>query len=87
MASGGLGARDWTALTLSPDNVWDIDCTNVLDPKVDGMAIHGEYFNPTEQKCYALMRAVLEGNDRSVLIARGLVPPPIPRQQSDISVG
>lgn len=70
-----------------PDNVWDIDCTNVLDPKVDGMAIHGEYFNPTEQKCYALMRAVLEGNDRSVLIARGLVPPPIPRQQSDISVG
>jgi hypothetical protein len=67
-----------------PDNVWDIDCSTIINPNVDGMAIHGEYFNPQEQKCYALMRGVLEGNDRSVLIARGLVPASIPKQQSDI---
>jgi hypothetical protein len=28
---------------------------------------------------------VLEGNDRSVLIVRGLVPASIPKQQADIS--
>jgi esterase/lipase superfamily enzyme len=39
-----------------PDNVWDIDCSNIIDANVSGMAIHGEYFNPQEQKCYALMR-------------------------------
>jgi len=68
-----------------PDNLWDIDCSTIIDANVSGMAIHGEYFNPQEQKCYALMRAVLEGNDRSVLIARGLVPASIPKQQADIS--
>jgi hypothetical protein len=30
------------------------------------------------------MRGVLEGTDRSVLIARGLVPASIPKQQADI---
>ena len=68
-----------------PDNVWDIDCSNLINSNVSGMAIHGEYFNSQEQKCYALMRGVLEGNDRSVLIARGLVPASIPKQQADIS--
>jgi esterase/lipase superfamily enzyme len=67
-----------------PDNVWDVDCSTLIDPNVGGIAIHGEYFNPQEQKCYALMRGVLEGNDRSVLIARGLVPASLPKQQADI---
>jgi esterase/lipase superfamily enzyme len=31
-----------------PDNVWDIDCTSLLDPSVGGVAIHGEYFNPKD---------------------------------------
>lgn len=37
-----------------PDNVWDIDCSTLLDPSVNGIAIHGEYFNPTESKVFAL---------------------------------
>src|ERR1700676_2537734 len=38
------------------DNVWDIDCSSLLDPAVGGMAIHGEYFNPKETGVYALLR-------------------------------
>jgi esterase/lipase superfamily enzyme len=64
-----------------PDNVWDIDCSALLDPKVNGIAIHGEYFNPTETTVYALMRGILEGHDRSVLIGNGAVPAAVPRQQ------
>lgn len=65
-----------------PDNVWDVDCSTLLNSNVKGIAIHGEYFNPSETSVYALMREILEGNDRSVLIARGTVPPAIPRQQT-----
>lgn len=56
-----------------PDNVWDIDCTTLLDPAVGGIPIHGEYFNPTETGIYQLFRRILEGNDRNV-IRSGLVP-------------
>jgi esterase/lipase superfamily enzyme len=64
-----------------PDNVWDIDCTDLLDATVGGIAIHGEYFNPTETGSYALLRGILEGQDRSILIHSGLVPRSIPRVQ------
>ena len=65
-----------------PDNVWDVDCSTLIDPKVNGINVHGEYFNPTEERIYALFRSILQGNDRSVLIARGLVPAAISRVQS-----
>jgi esterase/lipase superfamily enzyme len=64
-----------------PDNVWDVDCTDLIDPNVNGITVHGEYFNPVETKVYTLMRAILQGTDRSVLIKQGLVPGSIPRQQ------
>jgi esterase/lipase superfamily enzyme len=64
-----------------PDNVWDIDCTTLLDPSVGGMTIHGEYFNPKETKIYDLFKGILEGTDRSILINRRLVPGSIPRRQ------
>jgi len=64
-----------------PDNVWDVDCSDLINANVNGIAVHGEYFNPVETKTYALMRAILEGNDRSVLIKTGLVPTAIPREQ------
>jgi len=64
-----------------PDNVWDVDCSDLINADVNGIAVHGEYFNPVETKTYALMRAILEGNDRSVLIKKGLVPTAIPREQ------
>lgn len=64
-----------------PDNVWDVDCSDLINANVNGIAVHGEYFNPVETNTYALMRGILEGNDRSVLIKKGLVPTAIPRQQ------
>jgi hypothetical protein len=65
-----------------PDNVWDIDCTNLIDPKVNGISVHGEYFTPSEESVYKLMRGILQGNDRSVLINTGLVPSAISRVQT-----
>ncbi|HWG19357.1 MAG TPA: alpha/beta hydrolase [Terracidiphilus sp.] len=64
------------------DNVWDVDCSSLLSPNVNGIAIHGEYFVPTETKLYTLMRRLLQGTDRSVLIAAGVVPPANPRMQA-----
>lgn len=65
-----------------PDNVWDVDCSALLNSEVGGISIHGEYFNPDEEKVYTLMRRVLEGTDRGVLIAdKQLVPPASQRQQ------
>ena len=64
-----------------PDNVWDIDCSTLLSPDVNGLAIHGEYFNLRETKVYSLMRRLLQGTDRSVLIASGEVPMANPRVQ------
>ena len=64
-----------------PDNVWDVDCTDLMDLNVNGIVVHGEYFNPSEGKIYNLMRAVLAGTDRGVLVKQGIVPPSIPKQQ------
>lgn len=64
-----------------PDNVWDVDCSRILNPDVDGIAIHSEYFAPVETTCYKLMRGILQGTDRSVLINTDLVPPSLPRVQ------
>jgi esterase/lipase superfamily enzyme len=63
------------------DNVWDIDCTTLLNPKVNGINIHGEYFDPSETGVYDLLRGILEGHDRSILINSGKVPLSIPRAQ------
>jgi len=65
-----------------PDNVWDVDCSALLDGAVNGIDIHGEYFNPKEASVYALMRGILEGRDRSVLIDSGLVPRALTRAQA-----
>lgn len=64
-----------------PDNVWDVDCSTMLDPSVNGIEIHGEYFNPKAAGIYKLFRGILEGKDRSVLIGEGAVPLSISRQQ------
>lgn len=64
-----------------PDNVWDIDCTNLFVRQVNGIQIHGEYFDPGETKIYALFRELLNGSDRSILIKDGFVPAAMPREQ------
>jgi esterase/lipase superfamily enzyme len=63
-----------------PDNVWDIDCSALLDPKLNGLSVHGAYFD--EPKCYALMRDLLRGIDRSVLLGRADAPAALPKAQS-----
>jgi esterase/lipase superfamily enzyme len=65
-----------------PDNVWDIDCTTLLNPAVNGIDIHSEYFTPSETISYRLMRALLQGVDRSLLIASDLIPGSLSRVQT-----
>jgi esterase/lipase superfamily enzyme len=64
-----------------PDNVWDIDCTDLINADVNGITVHGEYFNPAETKIYNLIRSLLQGTDRSILIKSGQVPTALPKQQ------
>jgi len=63
-----------------PDNVWDVDCSRLIPPNVGGMEVHGAYFDSDD--CYKLMREVLRGIDRSVLISQNIVPPPLARVQT-----
>jgi len=62
-----------------PDNVWDIDCSALISPNTSGISVHGAYFE--EPKCYLLMRELLRGLDRTVLINERLVPAAVPKQQ------
>jgi esterase/lipase superfamily enzyme len=52
------------------DNVWDIDCSSFFPKDVNGLAIHGAYFETPE--VMALMKEILKGTDRSVLDSLGL---------------
>lgn len=63
-----------------PDNVWDVDCSSLFAPNLNGVQIHGAYFD--EPKCYALMRSLLRGIDRGVLAAKGELPPPLSQAKS-----
>jgi esterase/lipase superfamily enzyme len=65
-----------------PDNVWDIDCSTILYPAVGGIDIHSEYFSPSESVCYSLMRAILQGVDRSILVSSNLIPTSLARVQT-----
>ncbi len=64
-----------------PDNVWDIDCSQLIAPTVGGISVHSSYFDPTESTCFGLMQEVLRGIDRSVLISQGLVPSALTKAQ------
>jgi esterase/lipase superfamily enzyme len=51
------------------DNVWDVDCSSFFPADVAGMDIHSAYFENADT--IALMRDVLRGIDRSVLVSIG----------------
>jgi esterase/lipase superfamily enzyme len=55
-----------------PDNVWDVDCSTLI-PK-DAANIHASYFDASSPKTIALIRQVLRGVDRTVLVTQGLAP-------------
>jgi esterase/lipase superfamily enzyme len=62
-----------------PDNIWDVDCSNLIPESTGGMQVHSAYFH--SDKCFELMRQILKGFDRSILIAKGVVPDALVRQQ------
>jgi esterase/lipase superfamily enzyme len=64
-----------------PDNVWDIDCSQLIAANVSGLDVHSSYFDTKESNCYGLMGELLRGIDRSVLVAQGLVPPALTKTQ------
>lgn len=55
-----------------PDNVWDIDCTTLISEGASN--VHSSYFD--EPKTLELMRKILRGVDRKVLITKGYAPNP-----------
>lgn len=65
-----------------PDNVWEVDCSSLLNANVNGIEIHSEYFNPDETRTYALMRSILKGVDRGVLVSGRQVPMALARVQA-----
>jgi len=60
------------------DNVWDVDCSSFFPASVQGMKIHGAYFDAAGT--LELMREILKGTDRAVLetlgFTRGTAWPP-----------
>jgi esterase/lipase superfamily enzyme len=75
LGRSGLATRP-PRVTAPPatDNVWDVDCSSFFPEAVGSQAIHGAYFET--EKTIELMRQILKGIDRSVLINRKIAPPP-----------
>jgi hypothetical protein len=57
-----------------PDNVWDVDCSSLIPE--DATDIHSSYFQATAPKTLDLMRRLLKGMDRTVLVRAGVAPAP-----------
>ena len=77
LGRSGLATRP-PLITALPqtDNVWDVDCSSFFPPTIGGMAIHGAYF--VTDATIELMRQILRGIDRGVLVNRKIAPPPNP---------
>jgi esterase/lipase superfamily enzyme len=62
-----------SGLALRPpsgkDNIWDVDCSGFFPGTLKGLDIHGAYFGP--YGTIPLMRDILRGLDRSVLVTLG----------------
>jgi esterase/lipase superfamily enzyme len=74
---GRAGLAHYPPLVTQPpatDNVWDIDCSSLFPSTVNGMDIHGAYF--LTDATIELMRQVLKGIDRDVLVDRKIAPSP-----------
>ena len=60
------------------DNVWDVDCSAFFQ-KNKASGIHSAYFGDPD--CQKLMRALLQGVDRTVIVNNGLAPKPLAKAQ------
>jgi esterase/lipase superfamily enzyme len=66
-----------------PDNVWDTDCSQFFTPATVPnypQAVHSAYFDVADTM--KLIRELLRGVDRTVLVTEGLVPPPLAKAQA-----
>jgi len=68
LGRSGLANRPPLVTQLpATDNVWDVDCSSFFAPTVSGQDIHGAYF--VTDGTIELMRQILRGIDRGVLLA------------------
>jgi esterase/lipase superfamily enzyme len=75
LGRSGLATRPPLVTTLpQTDNVWDVDCSTFFPPAISGTSIHGAYF--VTDATIDLMRQVLKGIDRGVLVKTGVAPIP-----------
>lgn len=66
-----------------PDNAWDVDCSLFFNAQTVAnfpQGVHSAYFNVPST--IRLMRELLRGRDRSVLVDEGLVPRSLAKTQS-----
>lgn len=66
-----------------PDNVWDIDCSAFFTPqtvKHYPQGVHSAYFEVP--KTVTLIRQLLQGIDRTVLVSEGVAPAPLVKKQA-----
>jgi esterase/lipase superfamily enzyme len=66
-----------------PDNVWDVDCSRFFTNQTVTnfpQGVHSAYFEVPDTK--KLMRELLRGVDRTVLVDEGLAPAPLAKAQS-----
>jgi esterase/lipase superfamily enzyme len=66
-----------------PDNVWDIDCSRFFTSQTVQnypQGVHSAYFEVADT--IKLMREVLRGLDRTVLVEEGLAPAPLAKTQA-----
>jgi esterase/lipase superfamily enzyme len=60
-----LGRSGLDRNTPLPDNVWDMNCTNLFSPNTPSAEVHSAYFSSPE--ILGKMRLILQGIDRSLI--------------------
>jgi esterase/lipase superfamily enzyme len=61
-----------------PDNVWDVDCSTFFKAN-NATDIHSAYFG--DPNCQTLIRSLLQGTDRTILVQNGEAPKPFAKDQ------
>ncbi|MGA8072287.1 MAG: alpha/beta hydrolase [Candidatus Acidiferrales bacterium] len=61
-----------------PDNAWDVDCSAFFK-KNNAKDIHSAYFG--DPNCQTLIRSLLQGTDRTILVQDGEAPRPFAKDQ------
>ena len=60
-------ARNDAGVPMAPSNVWDLDCSRLIDPAV--VKVHSALFEPAQSKGFDVMGRVLRGDDRKLIVS------------------